>query len=67
MPKRPRKINHPYEDLKGEALDRHMIDKHGWTQQMVAQRGSQTSAGKEFHYTEGMHQTSHTNAHYNIG
>ena len=60
------KTDHPYEPLNGEALDEHMVAEHGWTRQMVAQRGSQTIAGKEHHYTEGMHETSHRQADPNL-
>jgi hypothetical protein len=62
MPKESKKSRHPFERLDGEVLDEHLIAKHGWDEQMVGQRGSQTNASKKFDYAQSWHATAHETA-----
>jgi hypothetical protein len=58
MTSRPKKLDHSYEVLRGEALDMHMMAEHYWDASMVALRGTQTVA-QDSNYIGNMHEIAH--------
>lgn len=53
---------HAHEDLAGEVLDRHLIEKHGWSARMTAQRGAGSTA-QVYGYAGDWHRDAHATAH----
>jgi len=56
---RANKVNHPYLELEGEALDNHMMAMHGWTMQMVLVKGSKSGAATDSRYISDSHRVAH--------
>jgi hypothetical protein len=57
---RDSKPKHPYVAHRGEALDEHMRKMHGWSRQMIANRGTKTIA-QDYHYLGNWHHSAHGN------
>lgn len=55
---------HPWQDLRGEALDNHLRTLHGWTEQMLSQRGAEANVDDQMLATYAWHM--HRNAHDNF-